>query len=341
MGGLMQLTEQFKKKEIQLVTSTAATTFYFAFNMLDPVVGGYSPKKQKLRQAITIALDMEERIEIFANGRGIAAQGPIPPGIFGYEKGKRSINPHIYNWDEIRNKPVRKSITDAQRLLAEAGYQNGTDPATGKPLVIGFDSTLTGPEAHSQLKWLQKQFKKIGIALEIRTTDYNRFQEKILGGNFQFLSWGWNADYPDPENFLFLLYGSNGKKQFGGENAANYNNPEFNRLFAKMENMENTSERLQVIRKMLDIAKSDAPWVWGFHPRNFGLYHKWVFNAKPHTMANNTIKYLRIDPMSREAKRFAWNQPHYWPLLIFAGIIFIASLPVITSVMQKKKTSTA
>jgi oligopeptide transport system substrate-binding protein len=340
MGGLMQLTEQFKKKEIQLVTSTATTTFYFAFNMLDPVVGGYSPKKQKLRQAITIALDMEERIEIFANGRGIAAQGPIPPGIFGYENGKRSINPHIYNWDEIRNKPVRKSITDAQRLLAEAGYQNGTDPATGKPLVIGFDSTLTGPEAHSQLKWLQKQFKKIGIALEIRTTDYNRFQEKILGGNFQFLSWGWNADYPDPENFLFLLYGSNGKKQFGGENAANYNNPEFNRLFVKMESMENTSERLQVIRKMLDIAKSDAPWVWGFHPRNFGLYHKWVFNAKPHTMANNTIKYLRIDPMSREAKRFAWNQPHYWPLLIFAGIFFIASLPVIISVMQKKKTST-
>ncbi len=110
-------------------------------------------------------------------------------------------------------------------------------------------------------------------------------------------------------------------------------------LFVKMESMENTSERLQVIRKMLDIAKSDAPWVWGFHPKNFGLYHKWVFNAKPHTMANNTIKYLRIDPMSREAKRFAWNQPHYWPLLIFAGIIFIASLPVIISVMQKKKTS--
>ncbi|MBW1839480.1 MAG: ABC transporter substrate-binding protein, partial [Deltaproteobacteria bacterium] len=337
--GLMQLTEQFKSKEIKLVTSTATTTFYFAFNMFDPVVGGYSPEKQNLRQAIAIALDMEERIEIFANGRGIPAQGPIPPGIFGYEKGIRSINPHAYTWDEDRNTPIRKQIAVAQRLLAKAGYENGIDPRTGKPLVIRFDNAWTGPEAHSQLKWLQKQFKKIGVSLEIGTTDYNRFQEKILSGNFQFFSWGWNADYPDPENFLFLLYGPNGKKQFGGENAANYDNPEFNQLFLKMESMENTPERLQIIRQMLDIARLDAPWVWGFHPLDFGLYHKWVFNAKPHTMANNIIKYLRIDPISRKEKRVAWNKPYYRPLGIFAGIICIASLPAFLAVRKRRKTS--
>ena len=337
--GLMQLTEQFKSKEIKLVTSTATTTFYFAFNMLDPVVGGYSPEKQNLRQAIAIALDMEERIEIFSNGRGIPAQGPIPPGIFGYEKGIRSINPHAYTWGEDRNTPIRKQIAVAQRLFAKAGYEDGIDPRTGTPLVIRFDNAWTGPEAHSQLKWLQKQFKKIGVSLEIGTTDYNRFQEKILSGNFQFFSWGWNADYPDPENFLFLLYGPNGKKQFGGENAANYDNPEFNQLFLKMESMENTPERLQIIRQMLDIARLDAPWVWGFHPLNFGLYHKWVFNAKPHTMANNTIKYLRIDPMSRKEKRVVWNKPYYRPLGIFAGIICIASLPAFLAVRKRRKTS--
>ncbi len=105
-----------------------------------------------------------------------------------------------------------------------------------------------------------------------------------------------------------------------------------------MESMENTPERLQIIKKMLDIAKRDAPWTWGFHPLNFGLYHKWVFNAKPHTMANNTTKYLRIDPMSRKDKRAAWNQPHYWPLGVFAGIICIASLPALIAVRQRKKT---
>jgi len=339
--GFIQLTDQFKTKEIQLVISTATSTLYFAFNMLDPVVGGYTLEKQKLRQAISIVIDIEERIEIFANGRGIPAQGPIPPGIFGYEEGKNKINPYVYTWDEKQAKPVRKSISVAQKLLAQAGYPNGIDPTTGKPLVIGFDNAWTGPEAQALLKWLQKQFKKIGIALEIRTTYYNRFQEKILSGNFQFFSWGWNADYPDPENFLFLLYGPNSKKQYGGENAANYGNPEFNQLFVKMENMENTPERLQIIRKMLAIARRDAPWVWGFHPRDFGLYHNWVFNAKPHTMANNTIKYLRINPIIREEKRAAWNQPHYWPLAISVGIIFIASLPAFIVIRRRKKTPVA
>ncbi|MCK5187394.1 MAG: ABC transporter substrate-binding protein, partial [Deltaproteobacteria bacterium] len=291
--GLIQLTDQFNKKEINLSVSTATTTMYFAFNMLDPVVGGYTSDKQKLRQAISIALDIEERIEIFANGRGIPAQGPIPPGIFGFKEGKNYTNYYIYNWDKVRNKPARKPIEIAKTLLSEAGYRNGINPQTGKPLIIGFDNALTGPEAQALLKWLQKQFRKIGIILETKTTDYNRFQEKVLNGNFQFLSWGWNADYPDPENFLFLLYGPNGKNKYGGENAANYDNPEFNHLFKKMESMENTPERLQIIRELLNIARRDSPWIWGFHPQDFLLYHKWVFNAKANTMANNTLKYLR------------------------------------------------
>ncbi|MBW2221965.1 MAG: ABC transporter substrate-binding protein [Deltaproteobacteria bacterium] len=335
--GLIQLTDQFNKKEINLSVSTATTTMYFAFNMLDPVVGGYTSDKQKLRQAISIALDIEERIEIFANGRGIPAQGPIPPGIFGFQEGIDYTNYYIYNWDKSRNKPARKPIEIAKTLLSEAGYRNGIDPQTGKPLIIGFDNALTGPEAQALLKWLQKQFRKIGIILETKTTDYNRFQEKVLNGNFQFLSWGWNADYPDPENFLFLLYGPNGKKKYGGENAANYDNPEFNHLFKKMESMENTPERLQIIRELLNIARRDSPWIWGFHPQDFLLYHKWVFNAKANTMANNTLKYLRIDPVIRESKRIAWNQPNYLPIILFVGILLIATLPAIFVVARNRK----
>jgi ABC-type transport system substrate-binding protein len=308
--------------------------------MLDPVVGGYTPEKQKLRQALSIAIDMEERIEIFVNGRGIPAQGPIPPGIFGYEEGNSGINPYVYIWGEKINKPVRKSITVAQKLLAEAGYPNGINPKTDKPLIIGFDNAWTGPEAQALLRWIQKQFKKIGIALEIKTTDYNRFQEKILSGNFQFFSWGWNADYPDPENFLFLLYGPNGKKQYGGENAANYDNPEFNKLFKEMESMENTSERLHIIRKMLNLVRRDSPWVWGFHPRDFGLYQKWVFNAKPNTMANNTMKYIRIDPLIREEKRRSWNQPNFRPLVIAFLMLLCGSLPAFIAVRKRRKTLT-
>ena len=68
------------------------------FNMLDDKIGGYTEDRQKLRQAISIALNYEEYIEIFNNGRGIAAMGPLPPGIFGHTEGEAGINPFVYEY---------------------------------------------------------------------------------------------------------------------------------------------------------------------------------------------------------------------------------------------------
>ena len=100
---------------------------------------------------------------------------------------------------------------------------------------------------------MRKRFELIGITLEVRTTDYNRFRDKVRNGSSQILMWGWHADYPDPENFLFLLYGPNSKLKFDGENVSNYDNLEYNRLFDQMQNMDNSPERLQIIRQMKSI----------------------------------------------------------------------------------------
>jgi hypothetical protein len=67
---------------------------------------------------------------------------------------------------------------------------------------------------------------------------------------------------------------------------------------------------------MTDILRSDAPWLFGFHPKAFSLQHAWVGNVKPNLMANNTLKYRRIDGVKREACRTRWNQPVWWPFLL-------------------------
>ncbi|HMK66895.1 MAG TPA: ABC transporter substrate-binding protein, partial [Thermodesulfobacteriota bacterium] len=71
--GDMTLTEAMSRKGIKLSASVAPSLFYMGFNMLDSVVGGSSERARKLRQAISIAVDQEEYLSIFANGRGIAA----------------------------------------------------------------------------------------------------------------------------------------------------------------------------------------------------------------------------------------------------------------------------
>ncbi|MBN2646517.1 MAG: ABC transporter substrate-binding protein, partial [Thiotrichales bacterium] len=324
-AGDLSLTEQMRAKDIRFINAIQPTIFYFGFNMADPIVGGYSIEQQKLRQAISIAINYEEYISIFLNGRGLAAQGPIPPGIFGFNE--EGINPYIYqrHGDQVE----RQTLERAKALLAEAGYPQGK-MADGSPLKLHFDTAATGPDSQSMLNWYRKQFAKLGIELVIRATDYNRFQSKVRGAKVQMFSWGWNADYPDPENFLFLLYGGNATINTDGSgiNSANYDNPEFNRLFVQMKSMPNGEERLKVVQQMVEIAQKDAPWAWGFHPKSLSLYHAWLENVWANPLANNTLKYRNLDVQQRFEKQEIWNQPVIWPLALLFGLLLLSILPL-------------
>jgi ABC-type transport system substrate-binding protein len=325
-GGELTLTDAMRARGLRLSTSVMASVYYTGFNMLDEVVGGYDAKRRALRQAIAIAIDQEESIAIFQNGLGVAMQGPLPPGIFGYRTGAGGINPYVYEW--VNGAPQRRGIERARELLKTAGYPGGRTPG-GAPLVLYFDSMATGPDTKSYLDWLRKQFAKLGVQLVVRSTDYNRFQDKMRRGQAQIYQWGWNADYPDPENFLFLLYGPNGKVKHGGENASNYRNPEFDRLFERMRVLPNGPERQTLIDRMVDIVRADAPWVAGFHPQQVVLNHAWTGNLKPNDMATNTLKYQRLDPALRARLRDEWNRPHWAPLAIAGALVLLLAVPVL------------
>ena len=331
------LTDAMRAKGITLVTAVTASTSYIGFNMRDEIVGGDSERARLLRRAISITVDYEEMISIFANGRGIPAQGPIPPGIFGYLEGPQAINPYVYDWAD--GKPRRKSIDHAKALLAEAGYPDGRDSHSGKPLVLYFEAIASGPGSNTILTWYRKQFDKLGVQLVIRTTDYNRFQEKVRKGTAQIFGWGWNADYPDPENFLFLLYGPNAKTVSQGENASNYRNAEYDRLFVKMRAMPNGADRQAIIDEMIEIVRRDAPWLWGFHPTGYSLNHSWYGNAKPNLMARNTLKYRTIDAELRAAQRIEWNRPVIWPLVTVLVVLFCSGIPAYRSYTRRQHST--
>jgi len=335
-NGVPELTPSMKAKGIVLQTTTDPSVFYVGFNMLDPVVGGYSEKQKKLRRAIGIAFDYEEYISIFLNGRGKSAQGPIPEGIFGYESGERGVNPYIYMWFE--GKPKRRSLKEARQLLKEAGYPNGINPKTKKPLILNYDVAGTGsPDDKAYYNWLRKQFAKLGVQLNIRSTLYNRFQDKVRTGKAQIFSWGWHADYPDPENFLFLLYGPNGKVKQGGENATNYANSKVDVLFEEIRQMPNGPKRQAKINELLKIVREDGPWLWGYHPIQFTLSHQWNTLRPPHAIGSNKLKYQEIDYEKRATLREAWNQPTAWPFIALAGFLFVIIVPLVYMYWRRER----
>ena len=338
VSGDVQLTEEMSGKGISLLTSVRASIFYLGFNMLDPVVGGLSEPAIKLRQALSIAVDQEEFISIFMNGRGISAMSPLPPGIFGYLEGEDGNNPVVYDW--VDGKARRKPLAVARQLLAEAGWPDGRNAVSGEPLVLNLDTTSGGMGDKSRLDWLTRQFAKLDIQLVVRSTDYNRFQEKVRKGAVQLYYLGWNADYPDPENFLFLLSGAEGKVAKSGENASNYVNPQFDRLFEQFKTMESegprAAERLSLIRQSLALLQHDAPWIYGFHPTSYTLGHVWLHNRKPTDVAHNILKYQRLDVAQRQRLRQEWNRPLLWPLVAAAALLVALLLPAVIAYRRRE-----
>jgi ABC-type transport system substrate-binding protein len=334
------LSPEMEARGIRLDTTIAPTVYYLGANWLDPVVGGSqggdaAERARKLRQALAIAVDWEEYLSIFANGRGVPSHSPLAPGIFGYREGRESINPVTHEWKD--GKAQRRPLEAAKRLLAEAGYPDGRDAKSGQPLVLYLDTTSRGPGDKAVMDWWRKQFARISVQFEPRQTDWNRFQEKLRKGSTQLFIVGWSADYPDPENFMFLLHGPQSRAKNQGENAANYANPEFDALFERMRNMPNGPERQQIIDRMNEIFRRDAPWIGGFHPKNFALFHSWLGNAKVNEISDNKLKYLKVDAANREALRRQWNRPVVWPLLILFFLFLVSIVPAIKTYRRRER----
>ena len=85
--------ERLAARGMKLDKAVDPDVFNVGFNMIDDVVGTPAGRRgRKLRQAMSLAIDSEEFTRLFFNSRGVQAQSPIPPGIFGYEED--FVNPY-------------------------------------------------------------------------------------------------------------------------------------------------------------------------------------------------------------------------------------------------------
>jgi ABC-type transport system substrate-binding protein len=337
---------QFEARGFKFPLMTDISNWYLGFNMLDPVIGrGDTPvqqaKNRKLRQAVAIAVDWEEGYSrIFKHKGGVAAHGPVPPGLFGSREGQDGFhNPVTHVWKD--GKAVRRPIEEAKKLLAEAGYPDGRDATTGKPLVLNYDfQRAITPEFKSENDWMVKQFAKLGIQLEIRATDFNQYQDKTLKGKHQIFWGGWLADYPDAENFLFLLYGPLARSKSEGDNYANYDNPEYDKLYRQLQSLDDGPQKQAVIDKMVGLLQDDSPWCFGYFPWGGMAFQQWVHNGKPSIMIRDMAQYYRLDPELRARKQAEWNHPVRWPLALLA-LAAIAAIWAARRSYKARETATA
>ena len=319
------LSEDMRAMGVRLDKGVSPDVYYIGFNLTDPVVGRPAGDRgRKLRQAMSLVIDVPEYLRIFNNGRGIPAQSPLPPLIYGYDANYRNVFRQV-------------DVARARELMEQAGYPNGIDPATGEALKVTFDSSNTTTAGLRSIQFYSNAWKQLGIDLHIDRTNYNQFQEKIRNGAHQIFEFGWVADYPDPENFMFLLWSEMGAQSGGGPNATNFSNVRFDELFLSMKARENGPVRLAEIREMTAILESERPWIELFHREDYALYHDWVRNVKPMGLSMPTYEYYDIDPAMRSVRRLEWNRPIVWPAYAMALAAIAVIVPGVWTYFKERQ----
>ncbi len=278
-------------------------------------------KRRKIRAAMSLAYNRPERIEIFANGRAQPAQGPIPPGFVGFDP-------------DFRNPYSEFDIEKAKKLLAEGGYPGGKGP-DGNPLLLNFEMTGSSTATQQAADFFRQEMKKIGIVIKLNQNTWTEFQEKLRTNRAQVYSLMWIADYPDPENFLQLFYGPN---KSPNPNNANYENPEYDRLYDEMSALsdfdpEQAKRKYGLCREMEKIVTRDCPWIFGLTYYSYTLVHSWRKNFKPHSFGHDTVKYLGVDPKLRRRLSAEWNEAVMWP----AYLVLVLVLLVVSMFIYKVK----
>ncbi len=333
---------EYLRKGFRLGLSSDVNSYFIAFNMLDPTIGtGSTPQRdqmnRKLRQAISIAIDWEEYSKVFPKKAGDTAMGPLPDGINGSRHGTlEGVNPVTHTVRDA--KAVRRPIAEAKKLMAEAGYPDGRDAKTGQPLVLNYDVYYPAtPERKPEIDWVVRQFAKIDIQLEVRATDNNQFQDKVRKGKYQVFWLGWNADYPDAENFLFLLYGPNGKTKFDGENTSNYDNPDYDRMYSKLKLLDDGPQKQMLIDQMVKAVQQDAPWTFGFFPYSSAAVQSWVHNSKSAILVRDQGRYLRLDVAERVKRQKEWNDQVWWPMLLLCAALAAVVVVALRSFRRRER----
>jgi oligopeptide transport system substrate-binding protein len=273
-----ELTPEMMAKGITLDINPTLDVTYNFFNMDYPILG----QNKKLRQAMALAYNHEQALDIFYNFRGVNAQTLLPPGLGGYDP--NYVNPYASH-----------DLEKAKALLAEAGYPGGEGLPTFKYQMYSTSSTT-----HRQMvEFYIENMSKIGIEVEAVPGDWPTFLERIDNGEVELGGIAWGADYPDAQNFLQLNYGPN---KAPGPNGANYDDPMFNELYEKGAFMQQSAERDSLYAKAAQMAAEDVAWIMGVHRLSYALEQPWTLTRVFRDIGAGYSKYIDFDAEMRDAQ---------------------------------------
>ncbi|HEV7414054.1 MAG TPA: ABC transporter substrate-binding protein [Casimicrobiaceae bacterium] len=281
-----KLKERFVQRGIRLERDAQPVVTGLAFNMEDPVVGGYDNDRIALRRAIAMAYDAEEDARVIRHGQARRATQFIPPNVSGH-------NPKL-------EKYIRHDVAGARALLHKFGYvdRDGDglrEAPDGRPLTLRFSSPPEGL-ARQQDELLQRNLTALGLRVEFSKQKWpDQLKAARLG---QLQMWQASNISVTSEGFTFLslLYGENA----GFSNLTRFKLPEYDRLYVQARSLAEGPERDKLMQRMTDLIGIYVPWAVTVYRYENALVQPWLLGYKYNPIQQHPWQYLDID-MARRA----------------------------------------
>lgn len=256
--------------QITLQTAPYLNTEYLGFLLQDKKDGKLNPLLIKeVRQAINYGFDREKMIRYMRNGIGYGGtSGFVPMGMASFNRTR--VKGYAYDHQK------------AAELLKKAGFPNGK----GLPPI-----SLSVSASYLDLtQYIQHELSKLGI--EIKLDVQQAAQQRQMMRNYQlpFFRGSWIADYPDAENYLSLFYSKNFQPM--GSNYTHYENPVFDQIFQKSQQVTDDKERNEYYTKMDSLLMEDAPVVVLFYDQIIRFTQKNISGLE--IPATNMLQLKRV-----------------------------------------------
>ena len=257
LGGLTpiqidrQIDNDFKNK-FTIIQKPSFAYSYLGFNLKNEKF-----KDIRIRQALSLAINRQEMVDILFFGYGKICNGPFLPDSFAY-------NENI--------KPITQDINKAKALLKDAGYDEN-NPFTFELVTnTGNDTRINAAQI------LQYQLEKAGVKMSIKVMEWQAFLNTVVHPKkFQAVLLGWSlALMPD----AFPLWHSSSSK-LGGFNLVSYENEKVDKLIEQGSTTINRDELGNIYKEIFKIITDDLPYLFLYIPDAITVINKDIKNVEP------------------------------------------------------------
>jgi oligopeptide transport system substrate-binding protein len=269
--------------QFQLQVTPAMSIQYYGFQHQSELFNN-----KYLRQAFNYAIDRQKIVDFTLQGEGIPATfGIVPPSLKDYDAKK--VKGYDFNPDL------------AKKLMEKAGYPNGK--GLNK---ITLQLNSGGSRNTHIAEVIQKMLKEvINVDIELNIMALPQHLENLETGKTLFWRSAWVADYPDPENFLNLLYGGHIPVKLSDKsyiNSVRYKSAKFDSIFTKALREPDRIKRYDLYRQADQIAMEDAAIIPIYYDENYRLVQPFVKNFDANAMEYRDFKKVFIDPAELKTK---------------------------------------